>query len=129
MKYLLDTHLILWTSFEPGRLTLSSAELIADDSNELLFSVVSIWEVAIKNRKHPETFAANPTVLRASLIERGFVELPLSGPHVIATASLPLIHRDPFDRVLLAQALVENIALVTVDTTLLRYDVPTRYVG
>lgn len=129
MKFLLDTQLLLWTSFEPERLTVSAAELIADDDHELFFSVVSIWEVAIKYRKHPKTFEANPVVLRNALLERGFIELLLNGPHVLATASLALIHRDPFDRVLLAQALVEKIELATSDRVLAAYDVPTRYVG
>ena len=129
MKFFLDTHLILRTSFEPERLTLAAAQLIANDDNELLFSVDSIWEVAIKHRKHPKTFTVAHAVLRASLLERGFIELQLDVPHVLATAGIPLFHREPFDRVLLAQALVENVALATVDAVLLRYDVPTRYVG
>lgn len=129
MKYLLDTHLLLWTSFEPQHLTFAASSLIADDHNELCFSVVSIWEVAIKFVKHPSSFTANPVTLRSGLLRRGFREVALTSPHTLAITQLSLLHRAPFDRILLAQALVEQITLATVDQQLSACQVSVAVVG
>ena len=129
MKYLLDTNLLLWASVEPERLSESTAGLISDYRHELYFSVASIWEVAIKFAKHPNSFVADPYALRTGLLDREFRELPLLSSHAIATLRLPLLHRDPFDRILLAQALVEGIPLLTVDEQLAEYDAPVHLAG
>lgn len=128
-EYLLDTNLLLWMSLEPERISSSTTDLISNYSHDLFFSVVSIWEVAIKFAKHPKTFTANPYALRTGLLEREFQELPLQSSHAIATLRLPLLHRDPFDRILLAQALVEQIVLLTVDERLAAYDAPVQLAG
>lgn len=129
MTYLFDTHLLLWSISEPEKLSGKARGIVAHGSNDLLFSAASIWEVAIKYAKHPRTFNVNPMTLRTGLLELGYSELPLNGAHAIATASLPFVHRDPFDRMLIAQAMVENLTLLTVDTRLLGYRARVELIG
>jgi PIN domain nuclease of toxin-antitoxin system len=128
MKFLLDTHIMLWTVFEPHRLPPAIVDEIADASNILLFSVVSIWEVAIKQgRNHPD-FALEADRLRSALLEEGYIELPVFGEHALCIRSLPPIHRDPFDRLLIAQASVEGATIMTADAIVAEYPVPVRRV-
>lgn len=126
MRLLLDTHVLLWAKVEPQRLTASLQQVIADPDNEPMFSTASIWEVAIKQSLRRDDFHVDAAVLRRSLLESGYVELPVLGEHAVAVASLPGIHGDPFDRMLLAQAMVEQIELFTVDRQLARYGGPIR---
>ncbi|OCX76543.1 twitching motility protein PilT [Acidithiobacillus thiooxidans] len=121
MKLLLDTHLLLWAADNLERVPAGARALMADLENELLFSVVSIWEVAIKNGLNRPDFQVDARLLRRGLIDNGYVELPISGEHAVAVDTLPLIHRDPFDRLLIAQATVEGLVLLTSDVTLERY--------
>jgi len=126
MKFLLDTHLLLWAASEPKRLSRSARVLINDPENELLFSAASLWEVAIKRGLGRADFKVDARLLRRGLLDNGYAELPIISDHVVATDSLPAIHKDPFDRILIAQATVEGITLLTTDPQVARYPGPIR---
>ena len=128
MKLLLDTHLLLWAAGEPHRLSRQARTLIDDPDNELLFSAASLWEVAIKRGLGREDFTVDARLLRRGLLDNGYSELPINSQHVIAMESLPPIHKDPFDRILVAQAVIEGIMLLTVDSRVARYPGPVRTV-
>jgi PIN domain nuclease of toxin-antitoxin system len=102
--------------------------LIDDLDNELLFSAASLWEVSIKRGLGREDFKVDARLLRRGLLDNGYSELPIISDHVVATENLPLIHKDPFDRILVAQATVEGIILLTVDSLLSQYPGPIRTV-
>ncbi|MBN8726912.1 MAG: type II toxin-antitoxin system VapC family toxin [Xanthomonadales bacterium] len=126
MKYLLDTHLLLWAAAEPERLPKNARGLLDDAANTLLFSAASLWEVAIKTALGRADFRGEPAVLRRGLLDNGYLELPVVSEHAVATSTLPPIHRDPFDRLLVAQAQVEGIVLLTADPVVTRYPGPIR---
>lgn len=128
MKLLLDTHLLLWAAGEPRRLPAAARKLIADAGNELLFSAASLWEIAIKRGLGRDDFIVDARVLRRGLIDNGYVELPIRSEHAVAIDGLPPIHRDPFDRLLVAQAMVEGIVLLTSDPLVARYSGTVRKV-
>lgn len=128
MKLLLDTHLLLWAAGEPNRLSATVRKLISSQTNELLFSAASIWEVAIKRGLGRSDFQADPRLLRRGLLDNGYNELPVLSDHVVAIESLPPIHKDPFDRLLVAQATVEGITLLTADSIVGQYPGPVRMV-
>jgi PIN domain nuclease of toxin-antitoxin system len=128
MKLLLDTHLLLWAAGDPKRLSASARRLLNDGGNQLLFSAASLWEVAIKSGLGRKDFQTDARVLRRGLLDNGYSELPIGSDHVIGTESLPPIHRDPFDRILVAQAMVEGITLLTGDPLVARYPGPVRKV-
>jgi len=128
MKLLLDTHLLLWAAGEPKKLSPKVRRLIDDAQNELLFSVASLWEVAIKRGLGRVDFHVDTQLLRRGLLDNGYSELPIISDHVVATESLPPIHKDPFDRVLLAQDTVEGITLLTTDSVVAQYPGPIRKV-
>jgi PIN domain nuclease of toxin-antitoxin system len=128
VKLLLDTHLLLWAAGQPERLSKAARELIEAADNELIFSTASLWEVVIKRGLGREDFQVDARVLRRGLLDNGYTELPIGSEHVVAIESLPPLHKDPFDRVLIAQALVEGIILVTTDETVARYPAPVRAV-
>jgi PIN domain nuclease of toxin-antitoxin system len=128
VKLLLDTHLLLWASEESSRLSAVAKKLIASPANELIFSVASIWEIAIKQGKGLPGFQADPGLIRNSVLQNGYTELDVVGRHVIAIGNLPLIHKDPFDRLLIAQAMIEGITLLTADAVIARYPGPIRKV-
>jgi len=109
-------------------LSVSARSLIRDPLNQPIFSVVSVWEVAIKSGRGHADFDVPPLLLRETLIENGYEELPVLGNHAVAVAGLPPIHKDPFDRLLIAQAMVEGITLLTVDSTIAQYPGPIRKV-
>lgn len=125
-RYFLDTHVLLWTASQNARLPTALRGLMALPDSELIFSTASIWEVAIKHARQRSDFTADPVVLRRGLLGAGYVELPVLGEHAVAVATLPRVHKDPFDRLLVAQAIVENIELLTVDAQLARYPGPIR---
>jgi PIN domain nuclease of toxin-antitoxin system len=129
VTFLLDTHLVLWASGRPDRLPAAAPDLLNDPAHVLVFSVVSIWETAIKHALKRDDFDNEPAQLRHGLLDRGYIELPITGPHAAAVAALPLIHRDPFDRLLVAQATVERITLLTADPVLARYPGPVRLIA
>jgi PIN domain nuclease of toxin-antitoxin system len=120
-RVLLDTHLLLWSQQAPDRLPRALIEFLLSPEIEPAFSTASIWEIAIKHSQQRANFKAHPGILRGVLLEAGYAELPVQGEHAVMVATLPLIHKDPFDRMLVAQAIVEGIELLTVDTTLADY--------
>lgn len=128
MKLLLDTHLLLWAAGQPKRLPAAARKLLADADNELLYSAVSLWEIAIKRGLDREDFQVDARVLRRGLIDNGYMELPMRGEHAVAIDSLPPLHKDPFDRLLVAQVTVEGIILLTTDPLVARYPGPVRRV-
>jgi PIN domain nuclease of toxin-antitoxin system len=128
MKLLLDTHLLLWAAGEPQRLSKQARTLIANPDNELLFSAASLWEVAIKRGLGREDFKVDARLLRRGLLDNGYSELPIISDHVVATESLPPLHKDPFDRILVAQATVEGVTLLTTDSLVSQYPGPMKTV-
>ena len=124
MKLLLDTHVLLWAAGAPRRLPRAARALLEDEANELVFSAVSLWEVAIKQQLGREDFRADARLLRRGLLDNGYAELPVTSAHAVALDLLPPLHKDPFDRMLIAQALVEGIMLLTADASLARYPGP-----
>ena len=126
MRLLLDTHLLLWAAGPVERLSAQAQMLIDDPDNELLFSVASVWEVAIKHGQGRDDFQVDPRLLRRALLDNGYQELAVTGEHAAAIAGLPPLHRDPFDRLLVAQSIVEGIILLTVDPLVAQYPAPVR---
>jgi PIN domain nuclease of toxin-antitoxin system len=125
-RVLLDTHLLLWSQQDPERLPAEFLELMVSPDTEPTFSPASIWEVAIKHSQQRADFKVHPGLLRGTLLDSGFGELPVLSEHAVAVAALPWVHKDPFDRLLVAQANIEGIVLLTADTTLARYSGPIR---
>ncbi|WP_103174730.1 type II toxin-antitoxin system VapC family toxin [Paracoccus sp. SY] len=128
MNLLLDTHLLLWAAFRPDRLSPDAAAMIADPGNRLWFSAASIWEVAIKRSLDRPDFRVDPGVLRAGLLANDYAELPIAGRHCLGLSGLPALHADPFDRILIAQALAEGMMLLTSDARVAAYPGPIRAV-
>lgn len=126
MKFLLDTHLLLWAAGEPGRLSKAARKLLSDPANDLLFSAASLWEIAIKRTLGRQDFRVEPRLLRRGLMDNGYTELPITSEHALATEMLPPLHKDPFDRILIAQAIAEGITLLTVDSLVASYPGPIR---
>ncbi|TVQ28617.1 MAG: type II toxin-antitoxin system VapC family toxin [Spirochaetaceae bacterium] len=127
MTVLLDTHCWLWWIAEPHRLSDSSLDLIRDPSNRILISSATTWEIAIKYSIGKLALPEPPERFVPSRIERDRLEpLPVFHSHTLRTASLPYHHRDPFDRLLIAQALVEEIPILTDDAAFDAYEVRTR---
>jgi PIN domain nuclease of toxin-antitoxin system len=121
VKLLLDTHVLLWSAGEPDRLSTEARTLIAGPENELFFSAASLWEIVIKRGLGRRDFKVDARLLRRGLLDNGYSELPIGSEHVVAIESLPVIHKDPFDRMLIAQAQVEGITLLTSDPTVAKY--------
>lgn len=128
MKLLLESHLLLWAAGSPERLPESARALFEDPGNELLFSAASLWEIAIKRGLGRSDFQVDARVLRRGLLDNGYRELPVTSEHAVAIDALPPLHRDPFDRILVAQAQVEGITLVTADEMVAKYPGPIRKV-
>ena len=124
MRLLLDTHVLIWVAAEPDRISNEVLRIIESRDTELVFSAASVWEVAIKRRLGREDFDADPRLLRRGLLENCYTELAITGAHAAAIDSLPPIHKDPFDRILIAQALAESLMLLTADPVVARYPGP-----
>jgi PIN domain nuclease of toxin-antitoxin system len=124
MKLLLDTHILLWAAGEPRRLTAKTRSMIESADNDLFFSVASLWEIVIKNGLGRPDFQVDVRLLRRGLLDNGYSELPIASEHIVAIEGLPPHHKDPFDRLLVAQATVEGINLVTVDPLVAAYAGP-----
>lgn len=124
MKLLLDTHLLLWAVGTPERLSARARAMIDHPDAEPMVSAASLWEVAIKADLGREDFQVDAAILRRGLLEHGYTELPISGAHATAVARLPHMHKDPFDRILVAQAQLEGITLLTADAVVARYPGP-----
>jgi PIN domain nuclease of toxin-antitoxin system len=117
----LDTHLLLWAAGSPERLPARACELILDEANELLFSSASFWEIVIKLGLGRQDLRIDPLRLRRLLVANGYSEVAVTTDHALAVGSLPLLHKDPFDRILLAQAKSEGLCLLTVDRQMAAY--------
>lgn len=128
MKLLLDTHLLLWAASSPERLPATLRALLEEPQNELFFSAASLWEIVIKRGLGRSDFQVDARALRRGLRDNGYQELAITGEHALFIDSLPPIHKDPFDRVLVAQATVEGITLLTADALVAQYPGPVRLV-
>ncbi len=128
MKLLLDTHLLLWAAGAPERLPSDAVALIDNQDNHLIYSAVSLWEIAIKNSLGRADFQVDSRLLRRGLLDNGYDELPMTGDHAAAIGNLPSLHADPFDRMLVAQSMVEGILLLTSDSIVARYPGPIKKV-
>jgi len=121
MKLLLDTHILLWAAGQPEKLSQSAEKLLSTPDNALFFSSASLWEIVIKRGLGRDDFKVDPVRLRKMLIAHGYTELPITAEHALKVETLPLLHKDPFDRMLLAQARTEGMLLLTVDASILQY--------
>jgi PIN domain nuclease of toxin-antitoxin system len=128
MRLLLDTHILLWAANEPERMSNATRSLFENPDHELAFSAVSLWEIAIKTGRGRDNFRVDAGALRRNLFDNGYAELPMTGAHAAAVAGLPAIHKGPFDRMLVAQATVEGLTLVTSDPAVANYPGPIRLV-
>lgn len=120
-NFLLDTHLVLWAALDPGRLSAKARRLLQSREQRLSFSVATIWEVSIKTSLGRPDFVVDAAALRNGLIAEGFLEVPIRAEHALRVGTLPWIHRDPFDRMLVSQCLEDDLTLLTVDRALRRY--------
>ena len=121
MKLLLDTQLLLWATIFEERLSQKARTIISEPANKLFFSAASIWEVAIKKGLNRPGFDVDPKILRKTLQENGYEELPVFSSHAVVVADMPPIHKDPFDRLLIAQANYEGFTLLTADELVAKY--------
>jgi PIN domain nuclease of toxin-antitoxin system len=128
VKFLLDTHVLLWAAGQPDRLPAKVRRLLGDPLNELLFSAASLWEIAIKKGLGRGDFEVDARLLRRGLLDNGYSELAITGAHAVAIDGLPPIHKDPFDRLLVAQSMVEGVTLLTTDPIVAKYPAPVQRV-
>jgi PIN domain nuclease of toxin-antitoxin system len=120
MRYLIDTHILLWSQDDQSRLKPALREILEDPAHEIVFSAASIWEIAIKQRRR-KGFIANALAVYEAACETGFVELPVDSTVASRVAELPMYHADPFDRLLVAQAIYLPARLLTADKRLAQY--------
>ena len=118
MRLLLDTHILIWALGEPKRLPKEVRAALESPANEVMFSAASIWEIAIKAQIGRTNFKVAPAEITQAALDSGFVELPVRAEHGAGVSNLPLLHRDPFDRILVAQAMTETCRFVTADAIL-----------
>ncbi len=128
MKFILDTHLLLWVAGASDRLPAPARSVIESTQNRLLFSAASLWEVVIKSSLGRDDFQVDAHLLRRGLLDNGYDELPILSKHVVAVSGLPSLHKDPFDRILVAQATVEGFVLLTSDAMVAKYPGPIQVV-
>lgn len=126
MRLLLDTHVLLWVLTDDPRLTSEIRSLILSDDTDLFFSAASIWEISIKSALKRADFPYDPSIVRKALLDNGYAELPITGEHSVFVGSLPALHADPFDRMLIAQAHGEGMLLLTHDSKIEGYPGPIR---
>jgi len=126
MKLLLDTHMLLWAA--AGTLPQKAEKIVVSADNTLYFSPASIWEIGIKRSLGRSDFKVEPEVLRRGLLDNHYQDLPITSLHALAINDLPQIHKDPFDRILLAQAKAEGISLLTSDRALQEYPGPVIFI-
>jgi PIN domain nuclease of toxin-antitoxin system len=118
---LLDTQLLLWAAVEPARLPPKGAKLLRSRETPLAFSLASMWEVAVKTSLGRADFTVDPRLLHDALLDEGFSSVPIRAEHLFRVATLPWLHRDPFDRLLVAQAMEDKFTLLTADAALAGY--------
>lgn len=128
MRLLLDTHLLLWAAGSPKRLPSAARKALESPDNSLFFSAASLWEITIKNGLRRPDLKVDARLLRRGLLDNGYEELPITGEHALAVEDLPPIHKDPFDRLLVAQAAIEGLTLMTSDASVAQYPGPVRKV-
>lgn len=128
MKLLLDTHVLQWVAADSTKLSKAARALILAPENELSFSAASLWEIAIKKGLGRDDFKINARVLRRALLDNGYAEIPIGSDHTVAVEDLPSIHKDPFDRIMVSQATVEGITLLTAGTLVAQYPGPVRLI-
>lgn len=124
MNLLLDTHVVLWAAYEPHCLSSKANDLLMDQANTLHFSVASLWEVAIKSSLGRSDFMVDVDALRLGLLSNGYAELAVEAAHVLRLPTLPGIHTDPFDRILVSQAMAEGYPLLSHDKKVISYGAP-----
>lgn len=120
-RFLVDTQLLLWNVYGSRKLPARVARLFRDGRHQFFYSAASLWEIAIKASRGRDDFAADTAAIRETLDDNGFQELPVTAQHAVAVSGLPPIHGDPFDRMLVAQAISEPMALITTDERLVAY--------
>ena len=128
MKLLIDTHLLLWAAQGAKYLPSTAHKLMRSPTNELYFSVASLWEIVIKRSLGRNDFQIDVRVFRRELIDNGYHELSIQSEHAVAIEALPTIHKDPFDRLLVAQAISEGMTLLTADARVAEYLGPIKRV-
>jgi len=128
MRVLLDTHLLLWAAAQPEQLSPAARALLEDEDNALVFSAASLWEITIKSDLGRSDFRVDPRLFRRALVDNGYLELPITNQHVLALKGLPGHHKDPFDRMLVAQSIAEGIVLATTDPLVAQYAGPIKQV-
>lgn len=121
MNYLLDTHILLWSLVEPDKVPMRMVRLIEDTGNRVWFSSASIWEIAIKHSLGKDEFPVEPGMIWKAARQTGMEELAVSAEHAVGVDALPWLHRDPLDRMLVAQARVEGMKLLSVDAQVNAY--------
>lgn len=128
MDLLLDTNILLWSRITPERLDTAAQTLLTSPDNRLFFSIASLWEISIKRSLNRPDFTVDPALLLRDLLANDYQELGISSAHTLAVMSLPWLHRDPFDRILIAQANIDGLLLVTADSTIARYPGPIKLI-
>ncbi|MBK1718156.1 type II toxin-antitoxin system VapC family toxin [Thiocystis violacea] len=128
MRLLLDTHLLLWAAGLPERLTTEARALLDAPEHALYFSAASLWEIVIKQGLGRDDFQVDARLLRRGLLDNGYQDLPITSVHTLMVETLPAIHKDPFDRILIAQAMADGMTLLTTDALVSRYPGPIRKV-
>ncbi len=121
MNLLLDTHILLWVAGQPDRLSEECREMLLNPANTLIFSAASLWEITIKTGIGRSDFNVDPIRLRKMLLLNTYRELPISSEHATALIALPFLHKDPFDRMLITQARIEGLILITSDAKVSAY--------
>jgi PIN domain nuclease of toxin-antitoxin system len=124
MRYLVDTQILLWAGQEPERLSAAARALLASEQNTLFFSAATLWEIAIKAASKRGDFEIDPEEFHRELLANGYIELPVTSSQALVLKNLGERHKDPFDRMLLAQAIHEGLTLATADRVLGRYEGP-----
>jgi len=124
VNLLLDTHLLLWAASEPARLSKKARDLLLDPTNRLMFSSASLWEIGIKRNLGRDDFRVDPRRFWRLLLVHGYQEVTIGSEHALVASELPAHHKDPFDRILIAQARVERLTLLTVDKVMAKYGQP-----
>lgn len=121
MKYLLDTHIVIWLAREPNKLSKTIIEILENPENIVYFSTVNLWEIAIKINLKKDGFLFDTAKLYQQLLANGFLELAINHKYIKTLENLPIIHRDPFDRMLIAQSMVDELCLITNDDKIIQY--------
>ena len=129
MRYLLDTHVLLWAASSPEKFTPEVRATLENPQNELVFSAASMWEIAIKNSLERPDFKVDMWNLRRCLQDNEYTEIPVTSAHAAFTQVLEKLHKDPFDRMLIAQACVDDLMLLTADRLVAQYSGPIEMIG